>query len=126
MKPLYPFIQSVIDIILDGPSKPKPIKEEPFQRLVQVKDLPDFMQGHDRLKGVYVGGCIANPNGKWDKKTSAHAHTHGPDRGYICCPNEEKFKSKLLLKHELAHILSRDTHNKGHGREWAAVYVALA
>ena len=115
------FLQSIIDTIL-GPSKPlKPAKEVIPQRLVQVEDLPDFMQGYDRLRGVYVGGCIGDPTGKWDKSHTAHAHTHGQWQGYICFMNERKFRSHLLLKHELSHILSRS----GHTKAWAAVYVSL-
>ena len=117
------FVQSIIDIILGPETRSK----KPKQRFVPVEDLPDFMQGHKRLKGVFVGGCILDPNGEWDKEVSAHAHCHkgDPGLGYICCMNEKKFSSKLLLKHETAHILSRDANNKGHGRAWAAVYVAL-
>jgi len=111
------FVQSIIDIILGPETRSK----KPKQRFVPVEDLPDFMQGHKRLKGVFVGGCISDPAGEWDKEVSAHAHTHGSWQGYICCMNEEKFRSKLLLKHETAHILSRS----GHTRSWAAVYVAL-
>lgn len=122
----YPFLQSIIDAIIGKKprpklKKPKPAKEVPFQRLVQVEHLPDFMQGRKNLRGVYIGGCISDPNAKWDNRHSAHAHTKGYDIGFICCKGERQFLKRTTMQHEVSHVATL----KGHTRTWAKYYSSL-
>jgi hypothetical protein len=97
--------------------RPKLLKELDLSAI--AKELPDFMQGHEQLKGVSVGICVAT--GKKPRGCMAHAHTNFFGKGYICCRSEADFKKTTTMKHELAHILT----GKGHQYDWAVAYENL-
>ena len=96
-------------------------KPKPYGHL--ATELPEFMQKCSKLKGCYIGGCIANPSKKWSTKIygAAHAHTAGDHKGFICFHTVKDFQKQTTCAHELAHIITE----KGHTYNWAKTYVSL-
>jgi hypothetical protein len=104
-------------------------------------DAIEFLKGHKELAGICVGSCILT--GKWSKgerikgkdnkyirddygkyirmPSSAHAHTNGPVKGYICLRSFDDLKKGTTIKHELSHVIT----GEGHTKKWAEKYVEL-
>lgn len=105
-------------------------------------NIPEFMKEHKELVGICVGCCILTK--KWSKgdrikdennvfikdasgkyirgpEAAAHAHTHGPGKGFICFRALSNFNKETTCKHELAHIIT----GEGHTQKWAEKYVEL-
>jgi hypothetical protein len=68
---------------------------------------------HPEMRGLYVGGCVVRGIGS-RFRAKAHAHTEEPWRGWICMMSGKWAGCSLLLKHELAHIVTRE----GHTNRW--------
>lgn len=85
------------------------------------------LQPHPSLKGVFVGGCVERGDGS-SFRASAHAHSEGAWKGWICVRGAlegrggEKLRDLPLMVHELAHIAS----NAGHTGKWRRAYTQLA
>lgn len=65
--------------------------------------------------GLFVGGCVDRGIGS-RFRARAHAHTSGPNRGWICVLSHRRIRTaggKLtrLMWHEYAHIVT------GHGHD---------
>lgn len=104
-------------------------------------EIPEYLKGHKELAGICVEGCIYN--GKWSKgqrikdtdgnyikrngkyvrepPASAHAHTDGHYKGWICFRTLKDLNKETTCKHELAHIIT----GEGHTKKWAEKYVEL-
>ena len=73
----------------------------------------------DRLAGLAVGGCIDPDVGDLPGAgTLAHCHVNPRQRvdfdGWICVKSARVLGFRLLLLHEVGHLLTRD----GHGDRW--------
>lgn len=73
---------------------------------------PEPLQGYQELKGVFVGGCYKRGEGS---RFRAKAHTHYKE-GRICILSPARLAEKMLLLHELAHVLAPG----GHDDKWRA------
>ena len=72
-------------------------------------DWPQYLRSFDCLMGIYVGGCFVGNNIETD--TLAHAHPHS---GWICLPCKTRLRTRNLMLHEVAHLMSEHPrHNKG-------------
>lgn len=84
----------------------------------------------DKIRGIFVGGCITYGEGHWptEGETAAHAHLRDPNKGWICV-TEDRFllmvdgsgRPNPVLTHEAAHIVTGQAHSK----RWAATAVAM-
>lgn len=81
---------------------------------------PECLHGHPKLKGVFVGGCVKRGVGS-SFHAKAHAHTSGSAQGWICVRKAERLHDRMLMLHELAHILTED----GHTDRWRARLLEL-
>lgn len=76
---------------------------------------------HPRVRGVCLRGCVQTGTRamfyakKGAAKTMAHAHITGEYEGWICVRNQIVLRNRLLLLHELAHVITRQIHTT----EWA-------
>lgn len=82
--------------------------------------LPACVRPFHILKGICVGRCI-DPNNTID--TSAHAHVSGDCHGWICLKHKFQLKERLVLLHEVAHLLVGPNHD--HDRWWRDMVVAI-
>jgi hypothetical protein len=72
------------------------------------------------LVGVFVGGCCLRGPGS-SFRAKAHAHTHGPVKGWLCLRGPKNLADTGLLLHELAHVVA----GTGHTNAWRAVLLQL-
>ena len=87
-----------------------------------VINIPEFQKYKEKgFKGVFYNGCIERGEGSSFRR-KAHAHNEKNDRyfGWICFRSKKRIFTKtgtpsMLLKHELAHIL---TPNHWHDDSW--------
>ena|SRR5208282_134756 len=100
-----------------------------MRNLIRARSkFPLCIRHFEQLAGICVGGCIdircelAQPN---TAKVIAHAHylRSDPFRGWLCFRFEYCLQERLLLLHEMAHIL---THNApSHGKAWRSKVVEI-
>lgn len=71
------------------------------------------------LWGVFAGGCIAGTEAVYWRNTDGHAHVdlEDPWQGWICVADPTKVLTpkgnpSTLLLHELAHLLTGQSHGK--------------
>jgi hypothetical protein len=69
-----------------------------------------WLTPHPELRGVFVGGCVERGVGSSFRAT-AHAHSHGFHRGFICFRSDKWLHVRELWLHELAHVVTRQPHN---------------
>lgn len=72
------------------------------------------------VKGVFVGGCVDRGEGS-RFHAKAHAHTSGANKGWMCFLKFNRIKEPMLVKHELAHLLT----DEGHNDKWRAKVLEL-
>lgn len=72
------------------------------------------------VAGVFVGGCVARGDGSSFRHT-AHSHTEGTHKGWICVRAARRLSERVLMLHELAHILT----GEGHTDKWRAKLLEL-
>jgi hypothetical protein len=75
------------------------------------------------LKGICVGGCVDKDLIITPDIATAHAHTTFFN-GWICLKHKYLLKEKLVLLHEVAHLIT-DLGAPSHGKEWRKNVVAL-
>lgn len=77
---------------------------------------------YPEIKGIFCGGCVERGEGSAFRR-SAHAHTGKLDenRGWICLRGPKNLKSKNLMYHEAAHIIT----GQGHTLTWMKKYVEI-
>lgn len=63
----------------------------------------------EEVKGVFVNGCVDRGDGSRFRR-KAHAHTEGKNKGWICLLSIKRLVEPMLIKHELAHILTNEGH----------------
>lgn len=80
----------------------------------------EWLVQHPELRGIFVGGCVERGHGS-RFRAKAHAHTHGPRRGWICFLSTKWLHVRELWLHELAHIVTRD----GHTPRWRAFLLQI-
>jgi hypothetical protein len=89
--------------------------------ILAPNDYPPELRGHLALRGVFYGGCVSRGDGS---RFRAKAHSHGPKdkySGWICFLSGKRLKDRLLVLHELAHIIT----GEGHTDKWRAVLVSI-
>ena len=69
-----------------------------------------WLTPHTELRGVFVGGCVERGVGSKFRAT-AHAHTGGAHRGFICFRSDKWLHVKAVWLHELAHVVTRSPHS---------------
>lgn len=82
---------------------------------VPRKRWPAELQRSWALRGVFVGGCVARGDGS-SFRAKAHAHTTGQYQGWICIRRPDRLEDRMLMLHELAHIIT----GEGHTDRWRA------
>ncbi len=75
---------------------------------------------HPAVAGVFVGGCVERGVGSRFRR-KAHAHFQGPHKGWICFLSARRLTERMLVLHELAHLLSPG----GHDDRWREALLAL-
>jgi hypothetical protein len=84
--------------------------------------------GWPEVVGLFIGGCVQRGVGS-SFRHQAHAHTSGPDKGWICVRSHRRLfaatrqadgswattkRPSRLMWHEYAHILT----GTGHDERW--------
>jgi len=86
-------------------------------------NFPSCIRHYKELKGICVGECI-DKNVTIDKNHVAHAHCYDgdPHQGWICVRCKYHLKVKLLMLHEVAHLIACQTKGTPpHGKIWRDV-----
>jgi hypothetical protein len=79
---------------------------------IPVADWPADLR-HPEVRGLFLGGCVARGFGVrhlGGGSKGAHAHTSGPNRGWICFGSTRLLDSREARLHELAHVVTREGH----------------
>lgn len=76
--------------------------------ILQKEKLPHYFQ-YEEVKGVFVGGCVDRGEGS-RFRAKAHAHTSGMNKGWLCFLSIKRIMEPMLVKHEVAHLLTEDRH----------------
>ena len=88
--------------------------------IIEPADLPKFLAPYRKLiKGVCVGGCRFGDD---MEDGMAHAHVAKPQFGYICVLNRFYLRSRVLMLHEVGHLLAPDGR---HGDSWRKAVLAI-
>lgn len=64
---------------------------------------------HPLVKGVFANGCVERGDGSRFRR-KAHSHIKGKFEGWICFLSAKRLSEKMLILHELAHIISKQGH----------------
>jgi hypothetical protein len=72
-------------------------------------EWPECLHGHPKVKGLFIGGCVARGVGS-SFRAKAHAHYTGRYFGWICVRRADRVDDRELMLHELAHILTEQGH----------------
>lgn len=81
-------------------------------------DWPTDLQ-RPEVRGVFVGGCVARGDGS---RFRAKAHAHTDDwKGWICFLSPKRLHDRMVVLHELAHVLS----GEGHTDKWRRVLLEI-
>jgi len=83
--------------------------------------FPECIQQFTQLKGICVGGCIADI---LDKEDTAHAHYTDPFHGWMCLRFKYYLKQELVLLHEVAHLIA-GPGKLPHGKRWKETVVKI-
>lgn len=95
--------------------------------LKKRKHFPKCIRNFKQLKGICIGQCI-------DKSCSispqhiAHAHSakSDPYRGWLCFRYKYLLKIKLVLLHEMAHLIANKNYKMPpHGKKWKAALLKI-
>lgn len=95
-------------------------------KLIRKYQFPKYLRKFKELKGICIGGCIDKERGIKEKHW-AHAHPHGGfDKyaGWICLRHQFQLKMKLLMLHEMAHLLT-PWYCTTHGKEWRKALLSI-
>lgn len=86
--------------------------------------FPKSVLKFDCVKGICVGKCI-DIHHVTVKDSQAHAHV-GMNKyyGWICLRNIRQLSDSLLLKHEIAHLLT-SKEKAHHGKAWRKVVIEI-
>jgi hypothetical protein len=85
---------------------------------------PKVLQAHPEVKGVSVGKCVGNHPATQINHAAQLAHTHDMDPpepelvGWICFSSRRAMGCRMLVLHELAHVLTPEDPGDGHGELW--------
>lgn len=76
------------------------------------------IKDHEVLKfpevtGLFVGGCVKRGEGS-RFHAKAHAHTDNPFMGWICVLSAKRLTDRMLMLHEVAHVIT----GLGHVDAW--------
>ena len=91
-------------------------------KIVKRQALPKCIRQFKKLKGICVGKCISGKDLDL-KKEVAHAHAFNDIyKGWICLHYKYQLKEKLVLLHEVAHLIGNNKiKHLPHGKEWKKV-----
>jgi hypothetical protein len=88
------------------------------------EDFPFCIRHYEVLKGICVGGCI-DPESEIKNGRGAHAHVVDAQeyRGWICLSFAYQLRERLVLLHEMAHLLCPPKSN--HSKIWRKKVVEI-
>lgn len=83
--------------------------------ILSLDRYPSELQGHPEVAGVFVGGCVSRGDGS-RFHAKAHVHLRPTDKYFhwMCFLSERRLQDKMLVLHELAHVLT----GVGHIDKW--------
>ncbi len=92
--------------------------------------FPKCVRQFKELKGICIGECIVkgDPVDLPGSKGGAHSHAWegDPDKGWVCLSYKYQLKEKLLLLHEVAHLIANKAlSTPSHGKKWREAVVAI-
>ena len=96
-------------------------------KITNRKHFPSYLQRFLRLKGICIGTCI-NKNSDMDDLHVAHAHSswNDPFCGWICLRHKFRLKQKLLMLHEMAHLIANVIPTTpAHGKLWKETVIHI-
>ena len=67
-----------------------------------LKEFPE-------VSGIFAGGCVRRGEGS-SFRAKAHAHTDNPFMGWICVRKASRLNDRMLMLHEIAHIITGVGH----------------
>lgn len=70
---------------------------------------PRFLRKHPAVVGLHHTTCVEDGT---PFREDAHAHIEGAYQGWICFREARGVKETNLVRHELAHLLTREGHTK--------------
>ena len=78
--------------------------------LLPLNKYPEFLKPFkDAIRGVQVGECVET--GKpLDLDEFGHAHIGLAYQGHICVSSKYYLRSKAVILHEVAHVLTLEVH----------------
>lgn len=94
-------------------------RKKPAGRRLPHEEWPADLQ-RPEVRGVYLYGCVERGPAS-NIARSAHAHTSGPYRRWICFKGKPPMENRETILHELAHVIS----GEGHTKRFRAVLVEL-
>ena len=89
--------------------------------------FPKYLQPFKQLKGICIGQCI-DKNDSIKKEHIAHGHGDVNDkyRGWICLRYKYVLKVKLLMLHEMAHVIANTSGSiPPHGKAWKDTVIKI-
>jgi len=95
-------------------------------KIKKRSQFPECIRHFKELKGICIGECIDNI--QFGKSEAAHAHCYDGDpyQGWICLKHKYQLKSKLILLHEVAHLIAnRHIESVPHGKGWKKVLLSI-
>lgn len=95
------------------------LRQGELKMILEKSRWPYDLQ-REEVKGVFVGGCIDRGEGS-RFRAKAHAHTEEPNKGWLCFLSIKRINEPMLVKHELAHLLT----GQGHTDKWRTKVLQL-
>jgi hypothetical protein len=97
--------------------------------ITKRKDFPKCLRLFKELKGICIGECVNREKLDYNEEV-AHTHYYGNPYGFdgwMCLNYKYQLKQKLLLLHEVAHLLVEYDFplTLAHGKEWKAAVKSI-
>lgn len=99
-------------------------------KITKRSEFPECVRNFKELKGICIGKECVDPNDHFDGEL-AHAHsqwcwTRGKYQGWICIAKKRYLSNKLILLHEVAHLIAcKSPNTPAHGKKWKQALVSI-
>jgi hypothetical protein len=101
------------------------------RQVIRKRSLfPKCVRQFKELKGICIGECIIKGESVDLPGSKGGAHSHAwlgdPYHGWVCLSYKYQLKEKLVLLHEVAHLIANKAPSTpSHGKKWREAVVSI-
>ena len=87
-----------------------------------IEDTPKYLLAFKELEVIFFGGCgLGLEFITQGYPAFAHCHIFDDGMGWICVPNKTRLRNRMIMLHEVAHIIAKSNHTD----KWRKVLLSI-